>query len=44
MAIRCWAHRIMPVRIRHTRGLSSESLIAEIVGKVPAPVEAPATI
>ena len=44
MAIPVLAHRIMPVAQFGLRGLSSESLIAEIVGKVPAPVEAPATI
>lgn len=44
IAIPVLAHRIMPVAQFGLRGLSSESLIAEIVGKVPAPVEAPATI
>ena len=44
MAVPVLAHRIMPAATFGLRGLSSEALITEIVGKVPAPVEAPAAI
>lgn len=44
MAIPVLAHRIMPVAQFGLRGLSSESLIAEILDQVPAPVEPAATI
>ncbi len=44
MAVPVLAHRIMPAATFGLRGLSSEALITEIVGTVPAPVEAPAAI
>jgi MoxR-like ATPase len=44
MAVPVLAHRILPAATFGLRGLSSEALIRDIAGKVPAPVEAPATI